>query len=48
MKNKKISKENKVFKLPLYEPKYLTKNNLWDSEWLMLKYPNNFKNQINK
>lgn len=48
MKKKKIIKENKVFKLPLYEPKYLTENHLWDSEWLMILYPHRFKNQINK
>jgi hypothetical protein len=36
------------FKLPFYTPQYLTENHLWDSEWLIIKYPNYFKNQINK
>lgn len=25
---------------------YLTKNNLWDSEWLQEKYPHKFNTQI--
>ncbi len=28
--------------LPLLCPKFLTKNNLWDSSWLSQKYPDRF------
>jgi hypothetical protein len=27
-----------------YNPNYLTKNKLWDSDWLKIKYPDRFDN----
>lgn len=39
--------EEEKYKLPLLDPNYITKNNLWDSIWLMKKYPDNHLNEIN-
>lgn len=32
--------------IPVIKPEYLTKNNLWDSDWLMEKYPERFSKTI--
>ena len=34
--------ESKVPKYKFMDPNYLTKNDLWDSTWLMKKYPRGF------
>jgi len=39
-------KKKSYKKLPFYTPTYLTKYNLWDSEWLMKKKPKEFKTKM--
>lgn len=34
--------------IPKIDPKYLTKNKLWDSYWLEKKYPEKFKRHEKK
>ena len=33
--------EEEKYKLPLLDPKFINDNRLWDSIWLMKKYPDN-------
>ena len=38
---------NTKYKIKNLSPHYLNKNNLWDSYWLMKKYPKRFNYQKN-
>lgn len=45
-----LSQKNKKsevrYDLPVVDPGSLTRNNLWDSDWLMEKYPERFSKKV--